>query len=114
MLSEVIARARQRLLWNALAFQFAIAVIVTLAVLVLLLFLGTDIVDPSLLILLAVASLATGTLITHKKLPGSYPTAQLLDRRLMLTDALSTALFFARPNRRCDEETRQAQQEQAS
>ena len=116
MLSEVIALARRRLLWNALAFQFAVAVIVALAVLALLLFLGTDIVDTRWLIVLPVASLAAGTWIAHRRLPGSYPTAQLVDRRLMLTDALSTALFFARPhpNRSCDEGTRQAQQEQAA
>jgi hypothetical protein len=50
MLSEVIARARRRLLWNALAFHFAIAVTVALAVLSLLLILGTDILDWRLLI----------------------------------------------------------------
>jgi hypothetical protein len=114
MLSELIARARRRLFWNALAFQFAVAVIVALATLVLLLFLGTDIVDTSLLVILPLASLAAGTWVARNRLPGSYPTAQLVDRRLMLTDALSTALFFALPNRRCDEGTRQAQQGQAA
>ena len=116
MLSEVIALARRRLLWNALAFQFAVAVIVALAVLALLLFLGTDIVDTRWLVVLPLASLAAGTWVAHRRLPGSYPTAQLLDRRLMLTDALSTAMFFERPHpdRRCDEGTRQAQHEQAA
>ncbi len=116
MLSEVIALARRRLLWNALAFQLAVAVIVALAVLALLLFLGTDIVDPRWLVISPVASLIVGTWIARRRLPGAYPTAQILDRRLMLTDALSTALFFARPypNRSCDEGTRQAQQEQAA
>jgi hypothetical protein len=116
MLSEVIALARRRLLWNALAFQFAVAVIVALAVLALLLFLGTDIVDTRWLVVLPLASLAAGTWVAHRRLPGSYPTAQLLDRRLMLTDALSTAMFFERPHpdRRCDEGTRQAQQERAA
>ncbi len=116
MLSEVIALARRRLLWNALAFQFAVAVIVALAVLALLLFLGTDIVDPRWLVISPVASLAAGTWIARRRLPGAYPTAQIVDRRLMLTDALSTALFFAGPhsNRRCDEGARQAQHERAA
>jgi hypothetical protein len=116
MLSKVIALARRRLLWNALAFQFAVAVIVALAVLALLLFLGTDIVDPRWLVLSPLASLAAGTWLARRRLPGPYPTAQILDRRLRLTDALSTALFFARPhcNRGCDEGTRQAQHEQAA
>ncbi len=116
MLSEVIALARRRLLWNALAFQFAVAVIVALAVLALLLFLGTDIVDPRWLVALPVASLVAGAWIARRRLPGAYPTAQFLDSRLMLTDALSTALFFAHPHspRSCDEGTRQAQHEQAA
>src|SRR5260370_15597105 len=116
MLSEVIARARRRLLWNALAFQFAIAVIVAFGVLALLLFLGTDIVDTRCLIVLPAASLAAGIWIAYRRLPGTYPTAQLVDRRLMLTDALSTALFFTRshPNRPCDDGTRHAQLAQAA
>ena len=116
MLSEVIARARRRLLWNALAFHFAIAVTVALAVLSLLLFLGTDILDWRWLIIVPATPLAAGAWIAFRRLPASYPTAQLVDRRLKLADSLSTALFFAVPNpsRRCDDEARQAQQADAT
>jgi MFS family permease len=110
MLSEVITRARRRLLWNALAFHFAIAVTVVLAVLSLLLFLGTDILDWRWLIIVPAAPFAAGAWIAFRRLPASYPTAQLLDRRLNLADSLSTALFFTVPNpsRRCDDGARQA------
>jgi hypothetical protein len=116
MLSEVIARARRRLLWNALAFHFAIAVTVALAVLSLLLFLGTDILDWRWLIIVPAAPLAAGAGIAFRRLPPPYPTAQLVDRRLKLADSLSTALFFAGPNpsRPCDDSARQAQQADAT
>jgi hypothetical protein len=116
MLLEVITRARRRLLWNALAFHFAIAVTVALAVLSLLLFLGTDILDWRWLIIVPTAPLAAGAWLAHRRLPAAYPTAQLVDRRLQLADSLSTALFFAvpHPTRRCDDGVRQAQQANAA
>ena len=115
MLLEVVARARRRLLWNALAFQLAVAVIVAFGVLALLLLLGTDLLGWRWVILLPAASLSVGTWIARRRLPGPYPTAQLVDSRLHLSDALSTALFFSRPHpaRPCDEGTREAQQAQA-
>ncbi len=115
MLLEVVARAQRRLLWNALAFQSAVAVIVAFGVLALLLLLGTDLLGWRWVIILPAVSLSAGTWIAHLRLPGAYPTAQLVDCRLNLSDALSTALFFARPHptRRCDGGVRQAQQAQA-
>jgi hypothetical protein len=111
MLLEVVARARRRLLWNALAFQLAVAVIAAFVVLALLLFMGTDLFGWHWVIILPAVSLSAGMWISHRRLPGAYPTAQLVDCRLNLSDALSTALFFACPHppRRCDEGARQAQ-----
>lgn len=116
MLLEVVARARRRLLWNALAFQLAVAVIAAFVVLALLLFVGTDALGWGWVIILPAVSLCAGVWISHRRLPGAYPTAQLVDCRLRLSDALSTALFFTRPHppRRCDEGARQAQLAQAN
>ena len=116
MLLEVVARARRRLWWNAVAFQLAIAVIVAFGVLALLLLLGTDLLGWRWVILPPAVSLSIGTWVARHRLPGAYPTAQLLDSRLHLSDALSTALFFSRPHpaRPCDESTREAQQAQAN
>src|ERR1700686_5186874 len=111
MLLEVISRARSRLLWNALAFHFAVAVNVALGVLALLLFLGVDLLDWRWLVVLPSVSLAAGVVIARRRLLAPYPTAQLVDRRLKLADALSTALFFGgiHPTCRCDEDLRRAQ-----
>jgi hypothetical protein len=116
MLLEVVARARRRLLWNALAFQLAVAVIAASVVLALLLFVGTDLFGWRWVIILPAVSLCAGMWISHRRLPAAYPTAQLVDGRLKLSDALSTALFFARPHppRPCDEGARQAQLAQAN
>src|SRR5260370_4842125 len=113
---EVVARARRRLLWNALAFQLAVAVIAAFVVLALLLFVGTDLLGWRWVIILPAVSLSAGIWVSHRRLPGAYSTAQLVDRRLNLSDALSTALFFARPHPppRCDEGARQTQLAQAN
>ena len=68
---------------------------VGLGAVVLLLVLGTQVLDWRWLILLPVATLAIGIYRTSRRIPGLYPSAQLIDRRLKLADALSTALYFA-------------------
>ena len=115
MLLEVVTRARRRLLWNALAFQLAVAVISAFGALAFLLLVGTDLLGWRWVIILPAVTLSAGMWISHRRLPGAYPTAQLVDCRLNLSDALSTALFFTHPHptRRCDEGTRQAQLAQA-
>jgi hypothetical protein len=115
MLLEVIARARRRLLWNSLAFHFAVALNVALGVLALLLYLGVDLLDWRWLVALPSLSLAAGIAIARHRLPKHYPTAQLVDLRLELADTLSTALYFThlQPTRRFDEDVRRAQHAEA-
>ena len=115
MLLEVIGRARRRLLWNALAFQLAVAASVALGALVLLLLLGTDLVAGHWLVTLPLAYLAAGLAMVWRRRPEPCPTASLLDRHLQLPDTLSTAVFFTRPQAqgRGDQEFLRAQNEQA-
>jgi hypothetical protein len=109
MILEVIARAR-RLLWNAMAAVGARAVCT-----------GFGVADSppaaghrhSRLALSAVrfpATLAVAAYLTWRRLPTLCAAAQLLDRRLGLQDAMSTALFFwpHHPPRQFDEGMRQA------
>jgi hypothetical protein len=111
MILDVIARARRRLLWNAMAAESARAVCTGLGLLILLLLLGTDILGWRCLLLISAATLAVGVYLTWRRLPDNGSAAQLLDSRLGLRDAISTALFFwpARPPRQFDEGMRQAQ-----
>jgi hypothetical protein len=111
MILEVIARARRRLLWNAMAAVGARAVCTGLGLLILLLLLGTDILGWRCLLFISTATLAVAAYLAWRRLPGACAAAQLLDSRLGLQDALSTALFFwpHHPPRQFDEGMRQAQ-----
>ncbi|HXA50882.1 MAG TPA: hypothetical protein VNV86_11280 [Candidatus Acidoferrum sp.] len=111
----MIARARRRMVWNAITVEGARAVCLSLGILVLLLLLGTDILDWRYLLFIPITTMVGGTCLTWRRIPGLYETAQILDRRLGLHDAISTALFY-RPghtSRIVDEGMRQAQHAQA-
>jgi hypothetical protein len=116
MILEVLSRARRRLLWNAMAAQGARSVCNSLALLILLLLLGTDILDWRYLIAIPAASLLTGAYLIWRRRPSAHDAAQLLDHRLGLQDALSTAAFYlpADPRRDFDEGMRQAQRTYAA
>ena len=91
---EVARRARRRLFWNEVVAQGTCALSVGLGAVVLLLVLGTQLLDWRWLILLPTLTLGIGVYRTSRKLPGLYPAAQLIDRRLNLADSISTALYF--------------------
>jgi hypothetical protein len=115
MLLEVIARARRRLLWNAIAVKSAHAISVGMGLLVLLLLLGTDILAWRWLVILPAIVLATGAFIVRRRLLGAYAAAQLVDRRLKLADHLSTALAFSQAGpAHGSEGMRRAQRERAA
>src|SRR5262249_2305344 len=97
---EVARRARRRLFWNEVLAQGTWALSVGLGVTVLLLVLGTQVLDWRWLVVLPGLTLAIGIYRTSRRMPGLYPAAQLLDRRLKLADTISTALFFGESSHR--------------
>ena len=111
IIAEVIERARRRMLWNEIASLGAHALSAVLGTLVLLLLMGTEILDWRWLIALPATALAAVTYLTLRHLPSSYSTAQVIDRRMKLADTLSTAVFFSTPGaaHRGKASTRQAQ-----
>jgi len=115
MWSDVIARARQRLLVNVIVKQGAHALNACLGLLVAAVVLGTDLFHWRWLAIPPVIVLAIGVWYSWRRFPGTYSMAQLVDRRLGLSDVLSTAAFFsAAPSRGCDEGMRRAQAEMAT
>ncbi len=80
---------------------------------IVLLFLGTQILDWYWLALLVVASLGFGIFRTIRRIPAEYQLAQMVDRRMGLHDALSTAFFFAHESRRASEPIVETQREMA-
>jgi len=115
MLFEVIARVRRRLLLNVITTQSAYAMNGFLGMLVLITLFGTDALEWQWLAIPPLIIATAGGWDTWRRFPNRYRAAQLLDNRLGLADALSTAVFFSSPRvRRCDESMLQAHCEIAS
>jgi hypothetical protein len=91
---KLIHRARQRLFGNELLSQGANTGSVTLLVLILLLLLGTEVLNWQWMAAFPLAAALAGAILARRRLPGGYRTAQLLDGHLGLFDALSTAWHF--------------------
>jgi hypothetical protein len=111
----VIRQARRRLLWNGLLSQAANAFSAALAAFIVLLLVGTQILNWSWIIPIPLAAAAVGIYRARKRLPSIYATAQFLDRRLGLADWLSTAAHFdAHPTAQGSPEVQQWQLERAA
>jgi hypothetical protein len=115
MLFELVRQARRRLISNDLFAQGANASSAALGAVILLLLLGTQIVDWRWTALILAGALILGLYRTWKALPAPYRAAQVIDGRLGLADTLSTALFFLDPHGRAaaPESIRQCQYAQA-
>src|SRR5579885_1609775 len=110
MLLQIILRARQRLLWNAVAAEALRAAALAAALLIVLLLLGADLFQWKWWIAVPPAMLAVCIFFAIRRLPNPYRTARILDSRLRLFDTLSTALFCFAPEsaERFNAETRRA------
>ena len=91
----LVRRARQRLFHNDLMAQAANAASAALIAFILLLFLGTQVLDWRWTLLVTVLAVAGGWYRARKRLPSLYRAAQIVDHRLQLADTLSTALYFS-------------------
>ncbi len=91
---DLVQRARRRLFRNELLSQGANTGSVALLVLILLLLLGTEILNWQFLATLPLAAAVAGFVLARRRLPSPYSTAQIIDRRMGLYDAISTAVFF--------------------
>lgn len=91
---ELVRRARRRILHNELLCQGANAFSAALVAVILLLIAGTQILSWYWALLLPAAAIVFALYRVRKRLPSLYLTAQTVDRRMKLTDSLSTAIFF--------------------
>ena len=114
-MGNLVRLARRRVLGNQLFAQGANAAIAALAVFILLLLFGTQILSWQLALIVPLAAAAFGIYRVKLGMPSPYAVAQLLDQRLNLADNLSTALFFSevKPDARVAPDIRRAQFEQA-
>lgn len=114
MLFELARRARRRFFVNEMLAQSACAVSAALLAFILLLILGTQILDWYWLVIVPAATFGVGAYRTARRLPHLYRIAQIIDRRLNLSDTLSTALYFADSHGdRVSQDARQSQRAEA-
>jgi hypothetical protein len=93
----LIRRVRRRVFRNELLAEGANASSAALAAVILLLLLGTQILSWQWLVAIPFAAAIVGVYLARRRVPDSYVIAQIVDRRLKLSDTLSTALFFSEP-----------------
>lgn len=96
ILVDFIRRARRRFIANQVYEQVILALGAGWAGLILLLLLGTQILDWYWPVLLFAAVLGVGGYRLRRRIPSEYQAAQRVDERLRLEDTLSTALYFLR------------------
>jgi hypothetical protein len=114
-LQNLVRRARRRLLENELLAQGSNSVSAALVAFILLLLLGSEILNWQIVAAVPLLAFAAGAYFVHRRLPSPYRTAQIVDHRLDLSDTLSTALFFSEvnPGASVEPDVRDAQFEQA-
>lgn len=95
LLKALVDQVRRRLFGNEMFAQGINASIGALAVLILLLLLGTQVLSWYWIILVPAICAALGLFIVRRHMPGPYAVAQLVDSRLGLDDTLSTAIYFS-------------------
>ncbi len=91
----LVGHARRRLLINELIAQGAITASAALLAFIVLLLLGTQVLNWHWLISIPLLAAAVGLDRVRRRLPSPYVTAQIVDHRLQLNDTLSTAVFFS-------------------
>ena len=90
----LVSRARRRFLHNELMAQGANVASAALMAFILLLLVGTQILDWRWIVLITALATASGLYRARRRLPSPYAVAQAVDRRLGLADTISTALYF--------------------
>jgi hypothetical protein len=80
---------------NELLAQAANAACAAFAAFILLMLLGTQILNWQFALLIPIAALVAGFFLARRRVPSPYRVAQIVDQRLSLADTLSTAFFFS-------------------
>ena len=104
-------RIRRRFFFNVAVAQGVVAASVAMAGAILVLVLGSQLLDWRWPAFLAVITFPLAFYRTARRVPSPYRVAQIVDERLALHDSLSTAIYFSEPagDREVSESMREAQ-----
>jgi hypothetical protein len=97
LILEFLQRARRRFIWNEVIAQFALGAALLMGGAVLLLIIGTGLLDWRVIVALCLIGLGVAIYRTVQRIPSQYKIANLVDRYAGLHDALSTAYYFSDP-----------------
>lgn len=113
--ADLLSKVRSRRFWNIFFNEAVTAISLALGGLILLLALGTEILEWYWPLVLLGGGLAAGVWRGRRRLPSPYRLLQEVDRRLGLHDGLSTAFIFTQPELRSrgSERVRAAQRAEA-
>ncbi|HLK69740.1 MAG TPA: hypothetical protein VKU19_40200 [Bryobacteraceae bacterium] len=92
---NLVRRARRRLFGNELLAQGANAASAALVAFILLLLVGSQILNWQWILLIPVVAALIGFFRARARVPSPYLAAQIIDRRMELHDSLSTALYYS-------------------
>ena len=113
-ISRLIEQGRRRSALQLVLDQFGWGATACLAAFIVLLLVGTQVLNWYWPVLLLFVTVAIGWWRSRKRLPGEYQVAQKLDEALSLKDLISTAFHYQDANRRADPAFVQAVAEQAA
>ncbi|HME05934.1 MAG TPA: hypothetical protein VKG25_02750 [Bryobacteraceae bacterium] len=92
--TDLVQRGRRRALLNLLVRHISLALAIAFGGAILLLLLGTQVLNWYWLVVLFAGGFAYSAWRGRARIPSAYQVAQSIDRRLDLKDALSTAFYF--------------------
>lgn len=111
---ELVQRARRRFLNNEFLSQGSLALSAALALLIVLLLTGVEVLNWYWPVAILAAAAVFCLDRAWRRVPSPYRIAQIVDSRLSLSDTLSTALHFSDSARPVSADIRSSQLEQAN
>jgi hypothetical protein len=92
---QLLSKARSRVIGHLVLDKGALALVIGLGAFIVLLLIGTQVLEWYWPVLIAAVSLGVGVYQLRKNVPSTYEVAQRIDHRLELADSLSTAFYFS-------------------
>ncbi len=112
-LENLVRQARKRWMWGVVLEQSSLALAAALLGVIVLLLVGTQILNWYWLVAIFIATLAFGIIRIGRRIPAAYSIAQTLDHRLASHDTLSTAFYFKKTVRPGDQDVMLLQRAEA-